>query len=140
MTTNLRGSPELKARLKALKQSFKPMGRQWATDTADLSRQAVTVRTGRGRASIRVKNATQTRATVSALWYIGILDQGAKAHLERPRKARAMVFTGRTGTIFTAKVAKPAQKGRGFAARAAQDALRRHPLSEALIGAWNGAA
>lgn len=139
--SSLKGAPELKARLRALKRAFKPLGRQWATDTAEFSRRYVTIRTGKGRASIRVKNASQTRATVSALWYIGILDQGAKAHIERPRKARALVFKGPAGrTIFTSKVAKPPQKGRGFAARAAQDALRRHPMAESLIAAWNEAA
>ena len=33
MATNLQGSAQLRARLKAIKETFRPIGRKWATST-----------------------------------------------------------------------------------------------------------
>lgn len=137
----LKGSPQLRARLKAIKTSFKPIGREWADTTAALARPHVPVRTGKGRASVRRKNASQKLASVSARHYVGILDKGAKAHDIVPRRAPALVFKGHGGrTIFSKRVHKPAQRGLGFAKRAATESLRRHPMAETLIRQWNDAA
>jgi hypothetical protein len=138
---SLKGGPELAARLKALKLAFKPMGRQWATGTAAIIRRTAPSRTGRLRASVKVKSVTQKRAQVGALYYGHILDAGSKAHDIVPRKAGSLAFTGRDGrTIFSKKVHKPRQAPMGFAARAAHEELRRTPLTESLIAEWNRAA
>jgi len=140
MASNLRGAPELRARLKAIKQTFKPVGRQWADTTAALIKPQVPERTGKGRRSVRRKNASQTRATVAAIYYVGILDKGAKAHDITPRKAKTLAFQAGGRTVFSKRVHKPASRGRRFAIRASQESLRRHPMAETLIQMWNRAA
>lgn len=136
----LRGSREFKARCQAIKQTFKPAGRKWAQRTAELSKPAVPSRTGKGRRSVRVKNASMTRATVSAIYYVAILDKGAKAHTIVPRRASRLVFQAGGQTIFARKVNKPEQRGIHFAERASQRAIREHPLAQTCIDMWNGAA
>lgn len=140
MASTLKGAPELKARLRAIKQTFKPIGREWADTTVTLVKPQVPERTGKGRRSVRRKNASMKRATVSALWYVGVLDKGAKAHTIEPRKAKALRFQSSGRTVFSKKVHKPATRGRGFAIRASRESLRRHPMAETLIKMWNSAA
>ena len=138
--TNLQGSSQLKARLTAIKQSFKPIGRQWSDTTAQLIKPQVPERTGKGRRSVRRKNASMKRATVSAIYYVGILDKGAKAHTIEPRKASSLKFQAGGRTVFSKRVHKPATRGRRFAIRAANESLRRNPMAETLIKEWNSAA
>ena len=138
---SLRGGPELAARIKALKLAWKPIGRQWATGTAQIIRQTAPRKTGKLAASVKVKSVTQKRAQVGAIYYGHIIDAGSKAHDIVPRKAATLAFPGRDGrTIFSKKVHKPRQAGLGFAGRAAREELRRTPLSEPLIAEWNRAA
>lgn len=137
----IQGGRELKARLRAISQSFKPIGRDWADDTAKLAKSRVPVRTGRLRQSIRRRSATQKRATVVAHYTAFFVDKGPKAHTIRARKARFLVFEGRGGhTIFAPKVLHRGYRGRPFRERAALEALRRNPMAEEVIKAWNEAA
>lgn len=139
--STLKGGAELKARLRAIKVSFKPIGRRWAQTTVEEMRpQAPDGRTGRGRGSIRVKNASMTRATVSALYYMGILDKGNKAYTVVPKKAKRLVFKVGGQTVFAKKANIPARSGLHFAGRAAQEALRQNPMAAELIKQWNAAA
>ena len=80
MSARLKGGPELRRKLKAIQLTFKPVGRKWADATADVARERVPVKTGRLRQSIRRKNATQKRATVSAHYTATFVDGGTKAH------------------------------------------------------------
>lgn len=138
--STLKGSDDLKARLKAIKLSFKPAGKAWAEATSDAMKPLTPVRTGKGRQSIRVKNASQKLATVQALWYIHILDVGAKAHDITAKRANTLVFTTGGRTIFAKKVHKPQARGMGFARKASQIGLQRAPLAEEIIKQWNAAA
>ena len=140
--SNLQGSAQLKARLRAIKQTFRPIGRKWATSTARHARSGAsfTNRSGKGRRSIRVKSASQRRATVVANYYVAILDKGAKAYAIVPKKKPNLVFQAGGRTVFSKKVNKPATRGLGFAMRAAEDAMRDNPMAEELINLWNGAA
>jgi hypothetical protein len=138
--TTLKGAPALKRRLKAIRESFKPIGRNWADDTARIARSKVPVRTGRLRKSIRRKNASQRKATVAAHFTAFFIDPGTKAHDIKARKAGTLVFQGRGGTIFAKKVHKRAYKGKPFRKEAATEALRRNPMAEELIRQWNQAA
>lgn len=140
MASTLKGSPELKARLKAIKQTFKPVGRQWADTTVQLVKPQIPERSSKGRRSVRRKNASMKRATVAAIHYVGILDKGAKAHTIEPRKAKSLRFNDGNRTVFSRKVHKPATRGRGFAIRASRESMRRHPMAEELIRQWNDAA
>lgn len=142
MASTLQGAPELKRRLKAIKQTFRPVGRKWATSTARHARAQASFenRSGKGRRSIRVKSASQKRATVVASYYVAILDRGSKAHTITPRKAKTLAFQAGGRTVFSKKVHKPAMRGLGFATRAARDGLRDNPMAAELIKLWNDAA
>ena len=59
----LKGSPQLRARLKALKTSFKGYGRAWADGTVQEARPRIPVRTGKLRRSVRVRNGSCTAIT-----------------------------------------------------------------------------
>ena len=137
----LKGGPELRKRLRAISQSFKPIGKQWADDTVRLAKPRVPVRTGRLRQSIRRRNATQKRATVAAHYTAFFVDKGPKAHDIKARRAKGLVFEGRGGrTIFTPKVRHRGYAGRPFRKQAAQEALARNPAADEIIRAWNRAA
>lgn len=136
----LRGGPELRARLKAIKVAFKPVGKQWADETARLARAAAPVRTGTLRNSIHRKNASQKKATVSAVFYGRILDVGAKEHDIKARRASTLAFPVGGQTIFAKKTHHPRQAPLGFATNAAHKALRDNPMAETLVKEWNAAA
>lgn len=137
---SLKGGPQLRARLKALRQVFKPIGKEWADDAARLMRPQVPVRTGRLRASFRRRNATQRKATVVGHYTAYFIDAGTKAHVVRPRKAKRLVFESGGRTIFAKKVNIGRVAARPFRTRAAREALRRNPLAASVIDAWNRAA
>jgi hypothetical protein len=137
----VRGSRELRARLKAISVSFKPIGRKWADDTARLARARVPQRTGRLRQSIRRRNATQKRATVVAHYTASFVDAGVKPHEIRAKRRKGLVFEGRGGrTIFAPKVFHRGYRGKPFRREAALEALKRNPMAEEVIRAWNEAA
>jgi hypothetical protein len=138
----LKGSRELKARLRAISQSFKPIGKKWADDTAKLARARVPQRTGRLRQSIRRKNASQKRATVVAHYTAYFVDKGPRPHTIKARRGRKglLIFEGRSDTIFAPKVRHRGYRGRPFRHRAAMEALERNPMAEEVIKAWNAAA
>jgi len=136
----LKGSKQLNARLKAIKQTFKPAGREWAEETVALMRPAVPVRTGRLRESFRVKNATQRKATVSGHFSAYFIDKGTKAHTITARKSPRLIFKTGGRTIFAKKVNHPRTRARPFRQRAAEEALRRRPMAAELVKLWNQAA
>ena len=135
----LRGSRELRARLRAIKLTFKPVGRDWADETASIARTMVPVKNGRLRNSIRRRNATQTKATVVAHYSAYFIDKGTKEHSEKPRKGQALRFERGQNTVFSRKVDHPRTAARPFRERAAKEGLRRQPLADALIKQWNSA-
>ena len=137
----LKGGRELRARLNALSTAFKPIGRNWADDTVRLARPRVPVRTGRLRQSIRRRNASKKRATVVAHYTAFFVDAGPKPHVIRAKKGRFLAFEGRGGnTIFAPRVRHRGYRGRPFRRRAAIEALKRNPMAEEVIRAWNEAA
>lgn len=137
----LKGSPQLRARLRAIKLTFKPAGRDWADETARVAKTMVPSKTGLLRASIRRRNATQRKATVVAHFTAYFIDKGTKAHSEKPRKKQALRFGGRGGdTIFSRRVDHPRTNARPFRERAAREGLRRAPLAGSLVKQWNDAA
>jgi hypothetical protein len=127
----VKGTPELRARLKAIKVAFKPIGRQWATSTAHHARRG---------ARFKDRNASMKRATVVANYYVAILDRGHKQYTITPKRARNLVFQSQGRTVFARKVTKPASRGLGFGNRAGKAGLRDVPMAEELIKLWNGAA
>ena len=140
--SNVRGGPELRRRLKAVGQSFKPYGRRWADETAAEMRRsrAWTDRTGRLRKSFRRKNATAKRATVFGHYTANFVDAGSKAHDINAKRAPFLVFQAGGRTIFTRKVHKQRIAARRFKRPAALAAFRRHPMTQTMIDEWNRAA
>ena len=137
---SLRGSKELRARLKALGKAFKPIGRTWGDEFVTVARPMVPERTGRLRRSIRVKNNTQRKTTIAAHYTASFIDAGTIAHPIRPRKAGRLAWQDGGRTIFARKVNHPGSRARPFRARAAHEALRRKPMAGQLIEQWNKAA
>lgn len=137
---SLKGGRELRARLRALRGAFKVYGREWADGTVSEARPRVPVRTGRLRKSIRVRNASQRRATVVAHFTAYFVDKGPRAHLIRPKTARRLVFTAGGRTIFARQVHHRGYRGRPFRHAAALASLRKHPMAAVVIKAWNQAA
>lgn len=147
----LRGGPQLRARLKAIKVSFKPVGRAWADETVRLARPMVPVRTGKLRRSIRRRNANMKRATVVANYTAYFVDHGTKRHAIQPKSvsgsrrggvgtASFLKFEAGGRTVFARKVFHPGTRGSHFRNRAANEALRRNPMAAEVIKAWNAAA
>ena len=137
---SLKGTPQLRKRLRALSLAFKPAGKAWADDTAKLMRPQVPFLTGRLRKSIKRKNATQKRATVAAHYSAFFVDKGPKPHKIKPKRARMLRFQAEGRTVFARAVHHRGYRGRPFRQRAAREALRRNPMTTAVIEAWNKAA
>jgi len=138
--SGVKGTKQLNARLRAIKQTFKPAGREWAEEAVEVMRSSVPSKTGRLRRSFRVKSATQRRAQVGGHYTAFFIDKGTKAHAIRARKAPRMIFQAGGQTIFAKKVNHPATRAQPFRGRAAREALRRRPMAVSLIKLWNKAA
>lgn len=137
----LQGTAQLNARLRAMRQSFKPMGKDWATATAKQSnRTAPHGATGRLSSSHKVKSATQRKATVVAIFYGLFVNRGTKPHAIKAKNAPSLIFTAGGRTIFARAVRHRGMRGTRYVDKAAQSALREHVSVKALIDAWNRAA
>lgn len=136
----LQGSRELRARLRAIKQTFKPVGRKWGDDTVRYAKAHVPAATGRTRASIRVRNASQRRATVVGRYTVNFIDAGTAQHTERAKRRKAMRYGSGNAVHFAKRVHHPAQRARPFKRAAAEYGLRKNPLALELIRRWNEAA
>jgi hypothetical protein len=138
----VRGAKELKARFKALRQVFKPLGRDWADRTVATTKGRVRFKTGKTRSSIRRKNATQRKAVVVAAHGARFLDQGTKAHEMRPKRFAAMAFKhSRTGQpVFTKRVKHPGGKAYPFLRVSAREELNSSDQVNVVIKTWNSAA
>lgn len=137
----LKGGPELKARLRAVGQAFKPLGKEWGTDTAErLARYTPRV-TGKTARSYRVRNASTRKATVVGSFVALILSAGQKEHAEAPRTKHALRFYDKGGRPqFSKRVTHPRVAGLNFRGRAAHEALEANSPLEAVIKSWNEAA
>ena len=136
----LHGAPELRRRLKAIRQVFKPVGRSWADRTVQLAKGRVKVRSGKTKRSIRRKNASMRRASVQATHGARFLDAGAKPHDLKARKFQAMKFNVAGQPRFAKKVRHPGSPKQPFLRRSAADALEENRMLEELIELWNQAA
>jgi hypothetical protein len=136
---SLTGKQQLNARLRAIKQSFKPIGKAWADGDVRQNRADVPVRTGRLKASFRVRNATQRKATVYGHFTANFVDAGTKEHAETAHK-RAMKFAVGGQTMFSPRVMHRGSKAQRFKRRAAERALEQNPMAIEVIKQWNNAA
>jgi hypothetical protein len=137
---SLQGGPQLRARLKAIKEVFKPVAREWAKETVKAGRPMVPGKTGRLRRSFKVKSVSGKRAVVGGHYTAYFVDKGPKPHIIKAKKAKGLVFQGRNGTVFARSVNHRGYRGRPFRQRMAEEGLRRTPAAEEVVKLWNQAA
>lgn len=135
----LRGARELRARFKALRQVFKPLGRDWADRTVQTAKGRVRVKSGKTKASIRRKSAQQRKASVVASRGARFLDRGTVPHNIKAKRFAAMSFAhSRTGQpVFTKSVRHPGGKAYPFLRVSARDELHSDDNINHVIRAWN---
>ena len=134
------------ARLKALRKDvFKPAVKLWGDEAAriarnDLSSDSMPYSKGVLVKSIRRKSATQYKGVVVG-WYHGyFVDAGVKPHSLRSRKSRPKSGLGRTIFAATARKGHPGYPARPWRGAATAGALRKYPVLDIVIEAWNKAA
>lgn len=140
MAASLKGTPELRRRLKAIKLVFKTAGRDWADETAAIAKTMVPTATGKTRASIRRKNASQRKATVYGRYPVNFIDAGSKAHDIQAKGVGTLKFAKGGNTYFRKKVHKQRIPARPFKKRAAAIGLERTDIMGDVIELWNRAA
>lgn len=136
----LKGSRELRRRMKAIRTVFKPVGKNWAEDTRDLAQRRVQVATGKTRRSIRVKNASMRKAAVEAREGARFLEAGTQAHDIKPRRMQAVKFNVGGRPKFAKKVRHPGMGKQPFLRNSAAEVLKKMPMAQELIDLWNKAA
>jgi hypothetical protein len=137
---SLKGAPELRRRLRAIKTVFKPVGRQWTDETTRLAQSRVKVVTGKTRASIRRKNASMTKAAVVASQGARFLEAGTKEHTIKAKRMTTLKFSAGGQPVFAKKVRHPATAAQPFLRRSGHDALDKMDLLRELVELWNRAA
>lgn len=141
MKGRLVGTNELKARLREMGQAFKPMGKDWASDTAERSnRTSPRGVTGDLSRSHKVKSATARRATVVAIFYAKFVNRGTSPHAIKAKGSSPLIFDVGGRTIFAKAVNHRGMRGTRYVDKAAVAAAHEHLNKEALIDAWNRGA
>lgn len=153
--SNLSGAAAFRKRLSAIAATkvFTPLGKAWADEAVNLGRNRVgsysMPYSGRDPQyrlvpSIRRKTANQRRAVVIASYHAYFVDAGTQgagpsSRLNRA-KARGLGSFARQ-TIFAPKAVRAHRgyRARPFRAYMAAEALRRHPMADELVKAWNAA-
>ena len=131
----------MQARLKALRLSFKPIGKNWAEDFVRIGKPRIPVKTGKTRRVMRVRNVTQRRATVTGSFVAYFIDKGTVPHTITAKRAGSLAFKGRDGRpVFARSVHHRGQRAKPFRQRTADEALRRNPMAKTVIDAYNKAA
>lgn len=140
--SRLVGAPELRARLKAIGQVFKPIGREWADEAVKIAKTTGPWqdRTGTLRRSIRVRNSTQRKAVVVAHYSAHFIDAGTKEHEVKARRVTTLRWQPTSGeTVFAKRSRIPRKQARPFRARVARQALEKKPMAARVIKVWNDA-
>ena len=131
----------MQRRLKALSLSFKPIGKKWADDFVQLGRPRIPVKTGKTRRTLRVRNASQKRATVVGSFVNYFIDKGTVPHTIRAKRTGTLAFKARQGhTVFARSVHHRGQRAKPFRQRTAEEAMRRNPMAKTVIDQYNKAA
>lgn len=136
----LLGSKELRARLDAIGEPFRPIGRTWGRETVKAGRQLVPSKTGRLRKSLRVTSSNDKTTRVGAHYTGYFVDAGVKPHMIRAKGGQPMVFKSRGRTIFARAVHHRGYRARPWRRRAAREGLERTRMDQILYDLWNKAA
>lgn len=138
----LKGAPELRRRLKAIKTVFKPVGKEWVDKaSAEAKRHlAASVASGKTLGSVRKKNASMTKASIKGRYPVNFIDAGTRAHDITAKKGSVLRFEKGGQAFFRKKVHKRAVAARPFKKATAQAAWREVDLIRDLVELWNRAA
>ena len=137
---SLQGGNALRARLAAIKESWKPIARKWGRDDVLEMRNRVPVKTGKLRRSFRVTSVSGKKVRVGGFYTAYFVDAGPKPHVIAPKGRGFLVFKANGRTIFARKVNHRGYRARPFRQRAAEEALRKNPMAQTVIDQWNRAA
>lgn len=140
MASSLQGAPQLRARLKAIRQVGKPILRAWGDETVILARPHIPVRTGKTRASVRVTHSTLRKTTVGGDYPINFINAGTVAHDVVAKNAKTLRFTVGGKPMFAKRVHIPAKGARPFKRSVGLDAIYRMKMVDRLITLWNSAS
>ncbi len=140
MSSQLKGAKELRARLNAIKQTWKPVARKWGKTDVEEMRTKVPVKTGRLRRSFRVTSVSGKRVRVGGHFTGYFVDAGPKPHDITAKRGGHLIFKAQGRTIFARKVHSRGYRARPFRQKAAVEALRKNPMAKELIDLWNKAA
>ncbi len=136
--SGLRGGAEFRARLKAIQQSFKPLGREWADKTVPIAKRLVPVASGRTQKSIRRQNASLRKASVVAGAAASYIELGYPPHTIEAKEG-SLSFKAGGAVRFAKRVTHPAARGKPFLRPAAQQAFKEMDGLGHVIKAWNNA-
>ena len=134
----LRGADGLERRLHAMERSTRTYPRTWGDEYVRVARPQIPSRTGKTRQSVQVRSADSDGAEIEASRIAVLIDTGTLAHPIEPKR-EALKFQKGGQTIFARKVDHPGTRAHPWRERAAEEALRRHPLDETVVDAWNRA-
>lgn len=138
---SLQGGRELRARLKAIREVWKPIARKWGRADVLEMRARVPVRSGRLRRSFRVTSSTGKRVRVGGHFTAYFVDAGPRPHDISPKHVGGhLIFKAGGRTIFARKVHSRGYRARPFRVIAAHEAMRKNPMAQTLIEEWNKAA
>jgi hypothetical protein len=140
MAGTLKGATELKRRLAAIKETWKPIARKWGRTDVEEMRRQVPVRTGRLRRSFRVTSVSGKRVRVGGHFTGYFVDAGPKPHTINAKSGGRLIFKAGGRTIFARQVHSRGYRARPFRVKAAHDALAKNPMAQQLIDDWNRAA
>lgn len=146
--STLRGADDLKRALAAAAKSWRPIGKKWADEAIKVGQPMVPVRSssmragdghapGRLRASFERNTPRGRKAVVKAHYTAYFIDAGVKPHSMQSRKSRPTSGAGRTIFSSFARKDHPGYRARPFRQHMADEGLRRAPLDDAIIEAWN---
>jgi hypothetical protein len=151
MSTQIKGIPQLRSRIKAIAPDRSLMAKL-ALSVVREQKLMAPRRTGNPGRSIRLGAVTPTMAeTVATANYAAYVELGTRPHEIRPRNRKALRWAAgnprlsgspRSGgqVRFAKRVQHPGTRARPFMLPGAQKALRDVGLKNAVVKAWNDAA
>jgi hypothetical protein len=150
--TSVKGIPQLRARIEALKPSPGLMRKLGLVAVAE-QKALVPRRTGNLARSIGIGSVTATVAeTVATANYAAFVELGTRAHIIEPRNKKALRFAPGGGAtlarrprrgasvVFAKRVRHPGTKARPFMVPGARRAVEKVGFRDAVVKAWNDAA
>lgn len=134
----IKGADGLERRIRAMNRAAEGYPREWGGEYVRVARPQIPSRSGKTRQSVNLRSADTDSAEIEASRVAVLIDIGTLAHPIEPSQD-ALKFHRGGQTIFARRVDHPGMRARPWRERASEEALRRHPLDETVVDAWNRA-